>query len=246
MKDRRRPADTTTGMTTIGGQLVVTDRLAQFRRIYRWFNLTVLHQGIWPLLVVLAGAPDAKPGEVPMPWFLARAGAPAVAAMLALLYIRRLPVAVEPILSETQAPAGRPGLAAQVKFGVFALCGMLIVARLAQGPLEPSTKLVVFGLADVAAFHLIHFGVVRRSYPDAQQGAGLAVLLFGLSWGFRDLLLTSLGPDSASPVFALLAGTVIGVVVALAAGALRSWPGGFWVAAATHLLVIYLIIGFSG
>ena len=235
------------GMTTIGGQLVLSDRLAQFRRIYRWANLTLIHQGAWPLLLLLTAAPAGKPQEIEMPWYLSRVGAPAAAALFALMYLRHQPQVTEgslvPRTKEKQA-SDRPGLDAQVKVGLIALTITLAAGRLINGPIEPATKLIVFGVADVLAFQLIHFEVVRRSYRDPTQGIGLAVLLFGLSWGLRDLFLTSLGPSEASPAFALLTGLVVGLLVAAASRVLRSWPGGFWSASAAHLLIVYLVIGF--
>ena len=37
-----------------------------------------------------------------------------------------------------------------------------------------------------------------------------------------------------------------GLAIALLSRGLRSWPGGFWSAAAGHWLVVYLILGFAG
>jgi putative solute:sodium symporter small subunit len=241
----QRSGSAKTGMTTIGGQLIVSDRLAQFRRIYRWFNLTLVHQGVWPLLLLLTSAPPLKPGELPWSWFLARAGAPLAAILLALLYVRHQPQIDEGrygiTVSETEK---RPALAMQVKVGILALTAMLIVARLVTGPVEPAARLILFGVADVLAFQIIHFEVVRRSFRDPTQGIGLAVLLFGLSWGLRDLLITALGPTEASPALALLTGAILGVLFGMLSRVLRSWPGGFWTAAAAQLIVVYLIIGF--
>jgi hypothetical protein len=245
MDDGRGGIDAKTGMTTIGGQLLLSDRLAHFRRIYRWFNLTIIHQGVWPLLLLLASAPVGKPQEIPMPWYLARVGAPATAALLALLYLRHQPQVSEGATGGGSPVSGnRPALAVQVKVALLALPVMLAAARLLAGPTEPAAKLILFGIADVLAFQLIHFEVVRRSYRDPAQGIGLAVLLFGLSWGLRDLLLTALGPSAASPVLALVSGTLLGGLVAIGSRALRAWPGGFWVAAATQFLLVYLIVGF--
>jgi hypothetical protein len=241
------PTSTKTGMTTVGGQLVLSDRLAQFRRLYRWFNLTLIHQGTWPLLLLLTAAPQGKPQEIPMPWYLARLAAPAVATLLALLYLRHQPQVTENVAGiGGTAAGGRPALAAQVKVALLALPVMLVIARLAAGPTEPAAKLILFGIADVLAFQVIHFEVVRRSYRDPVQGIGLAVLLFALSWGLRDLLLTALGPSQASPALALLSGAVLGGVVAIGSRLLRTWPGGFWVAAAAQFLLVYLIVGFIG
>jgi len=244
MATGRDETTTKTGTTTVGGQLVVSDRRAQARRIYRWFNLTLIHQGIWPLLLLLASAPDGKPQEIPMPWYLARVGAPAAAALMAFLYLRHQPAVDEDAFRQPVMTTGRPGLAAQVKVGLLVLPVLLAGARLAEGPADVAVKLILFGIADVLAFQLIHFEVVRRSYRDPAQGIGLAVLLFACSWGLRDLLLTALGPSQASPTLAFLSGALIGGVVAIVSRVLRTWPGGFWVAAAVQFTVIYLIIGF--
>ena len=244
MATGRDETTTNTGTATVGGQLVLSNRLAQFRRIYRWLNLTLVHQAVWPLLLVIASAPAGKPQEIPMPWYLARVGAPAAAALLALLYLRRQPQIDEGAIAPDAATSGRPSLATQVKVGMLVLPVLLAMARIAAGPTVPAVKLILFGIADVLAFQLIHFEVVRRSYRDPAQGIGLAVLLFAVSWGLRDLLLTALGPEEASPALAFVTGALIGGLVAICSRVLRTWPGGFAVAAAVHVLVIYLIIGF--
>ena len=240
---------TKTAMTTIGGQMVLSDRLSQFRKIYRWFNLTLIHQGTWPLLLVLTAAPLGKPGNIAMPWFLARITGPALAALFALLYVRNQQQVEENASFVTRPPVstgGRPSLALQVKVGLLGLTAMLVIARVIAGPIEPAAKLILFGAADVLAFQVIHFEVVRRSYRDQTQGIGLAVVLFGLSWGLRDMMLTLLGPTEASPALALLTGLVLGLMVAAVSRVLRSWPGGFWTAAAAQFLFVYLVIGFVG
>ncbi|MCC6792196.1 MAG: hypothetical protein IT336_10935 [Thermomicrobiales bacterium] len=231
-------------MTTIGGQLVVGERLAQIRRVYRWFNLTLVHQGVWPLLLILTSAPPDKPGALPWYWFLARIGAPLVAILLSLLDLRHQAQVEEGHHVPGAEANRRPGVAMQVKVGIYALAAMLIVARLAAGPVEPAARLILFGIADVVAFQIIHFEVVRRSYRDQTQGIGLAVLLFALSWGLRDLLLTALGPTEASPALALLTGSLLGGLFAALSRGLRAWLGGFWPAAAAQMIVVYLIVGF--
>lgn len=249
MREREPGADAKTGMTTIGGQLVVSDRLAQFRRLYRWLNLTLVHQAVWPLLLLLTAAPDREPGAIPAPWYWARLGGPAVAALLAFAYARHQPDVDERFVMPGErpaGPAGRPGLAGQMRVAVIGLTVMLAAARIASGPTVPAAKLILFGVADVLAYQLIHFEVVRRSFRDPAQGLGYAIALFGCSWALRDLLLTLLGPSQASPVLALLSGLVLGLLLGALSRVLRGWAGGFWVAAAAHLLIVYLIIGFTG
>jgi hypothetical protein len=233
-------------VSTAGGQVVVSEKLATFRRVYRWLNLTLVQQATWPLLLLLTSAPGGTPEEIPMPWYLARLGAPVAAALLALFYLKERP-ARGPASNSTGLRLGRPvqsPVAAQARFLLLGLPVMVLAARLIAGPVEPVTKLALFGLADVAAYHLINFGVLARSFPQRERGLSAAVLFFGLSWGLQSALLVAFGPESASPFLAFLAGTAAGIAVALCCRAIWRWPGGMLTAPATHWLVIYLIFGF--
>lgn len=234
-------------MTTSGDPLVLSERLAMFKRVYRWLNLTLVHQAIWPLLLLLTSAPSGEIEQTPMPWYLARLGAPALAAALAFVYLRQRPLsgAVAPS-SSPAAPTSRKrgALVEQARFVLLGLPLMMLAVRLVDGPVQPAVKLALFGLADVAAYHLIHFGVVVRSYASPAQGIGVATLLFAVSWGIHDALLTALGPSSSSPALAFGGGFFLGLLVVLMARALHRWPGGDLPAAAAHWLLIYLIFGF--
>jgi hypothetical protein len=233
-----------TAATTAGGQLVLSDRLASFKRTYRWLNLTLVQQATWPLLLLLTTAPAGTPDEIPMPWFLARLAGPTFAALLALIYLKERPLlSLDAEAEEDMAPVQTPA-ATQVRFLLIGLPLMVLAARLLAGPIVPVTKIALFGLADVAAYHLINFGVVARSFPDQARGQAAAILFFGLSWGMEAGLLTAFGPESASPVLAFFAGLAAGVLVAICCRALWRWPGGMLTAPATHWLVIYLIFGF--
>ncbi|MGI8476292.1 MAG: hypothetical protein ACR2OO_07990 [Thermomicrobiales bacterium] len=247
-RDRPVPRGAQTAMTTPGGHLVLSPKLSAFKRVYRWLNLTLVHQGVWPILLLLTAAPSGSPGDTPASWWLARAAAPALAAVLALLYLRQPPLpaaaAPTPRAAFAQPAVERPRLAVQIRFVLVGLPLMLAATRLVAGPAGASAKLMLFGLADVAAFQFIHFGVVRRSYRDPGEGLSFATILFAASWGLRDALLAALDSYTASPVFALLAGLVLGAVVAMASRALYRWPGGWWSAAAAHWLIVYLVIGF--
>jgi hypothetical protein len=234
-------------VTTTGGQVVVSDKLATFRRVYRWLNLTLVQQATWPLLLLLTSAPGGTPEEIPMPWYLARLGAPLVAALLALFYLRERPLRQPGADVRGDEALGRPvqsPLATQARFLLLGLPLMVLAARLIAGSAGPVTKLALFGLADVAAYHLINFGVLARSFPQRDRGLAAAVLFFGLSWGLQSALLVSFGPESASPILAFFAGTAAGAAVALCCRAIWRWPGGLLTAPATHWLVIYLIFGF--
>ena len=225
------------------------ERLTGFRRLYRWLNLTLVQQGVWPLLVFVAGAPAVAVEATPWRWYAVRLAGPALAAVLALLYLAQRPTTAVG-MAETGG-SGRSDEAAhplrtQARLLLLGLPILVAVARLAVGPVEPAARLLLFGLADVAAFQLIHFGVVARSYGavDRAHGQAAAVLLFGASWGLRDGLLASVESGDASIALAVASGVILGLVVAALSRALRRWPGGWWPAAAAHWLMVYLVFGF--
>jgi hypothetical protein len=216
--------------------------LTTFKRLYRWLNLTLVQQAVWPLLVLLTAAPAVPVEATPMPWYLARLAAPTAAALLALVYLWQPPANALHDLVVPLEPSGP--LARQARFVLLGLPLMVALARLAAGPLAPTAKLLLFGLADVAALHAINFGVVARSYPRQDQGRAAAVLLFGLSWALRETLLVGVGAAGGSLAIAFAGGMVAGLVVAVACLALREWLGAL-PAAAAHWLVLYLILGFA-
>ena len=220
--------------------VVLSERLETFKRLYRWLNLTLIQQAVWPLLVLLAGAPADPVEGTPLSWYLARLAAPVAAAILAFVYLRQRP----PGTAAPTAPDGvRGALVSQARFALLTLPLMVVVARVAVGPEVPAVKLAVYGLADVAAFHLINFGVVPRSYPRADQGWMAGVLLFGLSWALRETLLVGVGVAGGSMAIAFAGGLVAGLIVAAVCLGLRDRLGAL-PAAAAHWLVVYLILGF--
>jgi len=238
------------------------ERLVSFKRFYRWLNLTLVQQGLWPLLVLLTSVQGGAPEATPMPWFLARLGAPALAAVLALVYLRQVPAGrvsaagtadqgAPETVGEVLAPEGRGGFAdgmlgTQLRLLAMGLPAMLAVARLIATPSDATVKLLFFGAAQVLAFHLIHFGVVARSYPVADQGRAAGVVLFGCSWALYAALLTGAGGGGGSMALAFAGGLVLGWAVGAACLAVREGLGGFWAAVALHWFGVYLVIGFTG
>jgi hypothetical protein len=216
------------------------DGLARFRRAYRWLNLTLIQQGIWPLLVVVFGAPVASVGLTPLPWYWARVAGPALAALLALAFLRQFPDRAGEGEREVTASSPLRQQAALVIVGVTLLVALL---RLFQGPFVPVAKLELFGLADVAAYQAINFGVVARGL--AGRGAPLwPVALFALSWGLHDLALAGVSADEVDLTLAFGVGATVGLLVGGASWALRRWPGGSLTASAMHYLVVYLVLGY--
>jgi hypothetical protein len=117
--------------------------------------------------------------------------------------------------------------------------------RVMQGPLAPVLKLEAFGVADVAAYQAINFGVVGRAVGGGVSRAW-PVATFGLSWGLHDLFLAASGPAATSLLLTFASGAAIGVVIGAVSWLLRRWPGGFLTAAAMHFLLVYLVLGFLG
>jgi len=221
-------------------------RLAGFRRLYRWLNLTLVHQGLWPLLLVLTAAPATPPAATPLHWYPARIAGPALAALLAAVYLLQKPATSAPSPPDRIDPSGRlASLRLQAGQALAGITLTLVIARLLVGPPEPVAKLLAFGVADVLAFQLIHFGVVARSWPDPASGAAAAVGLFACSWGLRDLVLAAAGGAPADLALAFVGGAVVGLAVGLLSWLLRRWPGGFWPAAAAHFTLVYLVAGFA-
>ena len=246
----RSPASNATKEVSVPAPM---ERLTGFRRFYRWLNLTLVHQGLWPLLVLVAEAPAVAPESTPWRWYAVHLAGPVLAAILALLYLAQRPAALSPEAAggvdavAVGAQATDP-LREQARLFLLGLPVLVAVVRFVAGPVEPVAKLLLFGLADVAAFQLIHFGVVARAAgaTDRAQAQTAAVLLFGASWALRDGLLAGVESGDASVALAATGGLVIGLAVGAMSRLLRRWPGAWWAAAGAHWLVIYLVFGFAG
>jgi hypothetical protein len=223
-----------------------SEGLSAFRRAYRWLNLTLVQQGIWPLLIVVFGAPAMPVGLTPTPWYWARLGAPVLATLLALAYLAQRPEGLPSDVSLREARAGGERdrrLREQVTIFVVGVAAAIAILRLLQGPPIPVLKLIAFGIANVAAYQTINFGVAGRALaPGASQA--LPIALFALSWGLHDLFLAASSPVSGSLALTFAGGGVLGLVVGGVSWVLRRWPGGYLTAAAFHLLVVYLVLGF--
>jgi hypothetical protein len=220
-------------------------RIDQLRRALRWLNLTLIQQGIWPLLAIVAGAPTGPVGTLPWPWWAARAGAPAAAALLALVYLWQRPRLGAKRSAAIAADAGSmPRIQAKIAVIGVALC--VAALRIALGPAEPALKTLLFGAAEVAAYHTINFGVVAGANPDRKAAGWQAVALFGLSWGLSRIFLAALTEPLAALPVAFVGGFVAGAVISAIALGLRRWPGGWATAAAAQWLVVYGIAAFVG
>lgn len=220
--------------------------LSAFRRAYRWLNLTLVQHGVWPLLVIVFQAPATTIGLTPLPWFWIRAGAPLLAALLALAYLAQRPDGLPSDMTLRAVKSGSERdrmLREQVTILAVGVAAAVFVLRLLQGPLIPVAKLGMFGLAEVAAYQAINFGLVGRTTSHG-FGQALPIVLFGLSWGLRDLFLAAASPAAENLLLSFGGGAAVGLAFGAVSWLFRLWPGGFLTASAFQFLTVYLVLGY--
>jgi hypothetical protein len=232
----------------IFGRALQGGSLQFLRKIYRWFNLTVIQHAVWPVLVALFAAPQVSVADTPWDWYLGRIAGPLLAFVLALQYTRR---AIARGIETTSLPFVRvpeiPGrLAQQARYLLLGLPVMVLLARMLAGPADEVIKIAVLGLCTAAAYHAISFWIVPLGFPRGARGLDIGTILFGVSWGLGDVLKVGSSSEGGNLVLAFLAGLTAGLLVALACRGIRRWPGGTFTAPAAQWLVITLILGFSG
>jgi hypothetical protein len=204
------------------------------RRVTRWLSLTLIHKAIWPVLVLLAGSTMHRPASSSLGQVLGMTLGPAVAAILGWLFIGRE-------RSVLPAPDRAGAMASQVRLIVLGLPVMLLIARMAVDDAGAAGKIALVGVGNVAAYHLIHFGVVRSMFPSPF----VITMLFGMSWAVHEIAEALARDSGGSFIYHAMAGFTVGVLVGVGAQVLHRWPGGQLTAPAAHWLVIYLIFGFS-
>lgn len=247
--ERERPRSRRRSRSSAAAAPSLTNEgLSAFRRGYRWLNLTLVHHGLWPLLMIVFGAPAVPIALTPLPWYWARLGAPMLAALLALAYLAQRPQGLpsDEALRTAEATSERDRrLREQATILIVGVTAAVGILRLIQGPVIPVLKLEAFGMADVAAYQTINFGVGGRA-ASGGFGQALPVALFGLSWGLRDLSLAAASPAAESLSLTFVSGGAIGLVFGAISFGLRRWPGGYLTAVALQFLLVYLILGFLG
>jgi hypothetical protein len=225
---------------------LANEGLSAFRRAYRWLNLTMIQHGVWPLLVVVFGAPAVPIALTPLPWYWARIAAPMLATLLALAYLAQRPQGLPSDMALRTADASSERdrrLREQATILIVGVTVAVAILRIVQGPIVPVLKLEAFGLADAAAYQAINFGVAGRS-ASAGPGQLLPVALFGVSWGMRDLFLAAASPLAESLVLSFASGGALGLMLGAISFGLRRWPGGYLSATALQFLLVYLVLGF--
>lgn len=231
----------------IFGRALQAGSLEFLRKIYRWFNLSIIQHAVWPVLVALFAAPQVSVADTPWGWYLGRIAGPALAFLLALGYLRR---GIARGIETTSLPAvwvpSVPGPFAQLgRYFLVGLPLMVLAARLIAGPFDEVIKIALLGLCMAAAYHAINFWIVPLGFPHGARGLDIGTILFGVSWALGDVLKVGASSEGGNLILAFLAGLTIGLLVALACRGIRRWPGGTITAPAVQWLVITLIFGFA-
>ena len=232
----------------IFGRALQGGSLQFLRKIYRWFNLSVIQHAVWPVLVALFAAPQVSVADTPWDWYLGRIAGPLLAFVLALGYIRRaigrgIETTALPSVWVPEAP-GR--IAQQARYLLIGLPIMVLIARMIAGPVDDVIRIAGLGLCTAAAFHAINFWIVPLGFPNGYRGLELGTVLFGVSWGLGDVLRVGSSSEGGNLLLAFLAGLTAGLLVAVACRGVRRWPGGTLSAPMAQWLVITLILGFTG
>ncbi len=171
-----------------------------------------------------------------------------MATLQALAYVHQRPQVLprDMDLRTAEAKSERDRrLREQATILIVGVTAAVALLRLIQGPLIPVIKLEAFGIADVAAYQAINFGVAGRAASEG-IGPALPVALFGLSWGLRDLFLAAASPAAESLSLTFASGAALGLVFGAVSYGLRRWPGGYLTATAFQILIVYLVLGFLG
>lgn len=218
------------------------------KKIYRWFNLTIVQHAIWPLLVAVFAAPQVTVEDTPWDWYLGRLAGPLLATLLSLAYIRRAAArGIESTALPSLRVASAPGLIAELaRYFLIGVALMVLGARLLAGPIDEVVKIALLGLFMTTAYHAINFWIVPLGFERGMRGIDIGTALFAVSWGLGDVLRVGASAEGGNLLIALLAGFTAGLLVALVCRGLRRWPGGTLPAPMVQWLVITLVLGFTG
>src|SRR4051795_2677266 len=123
---------------------LANEGLSIFRRAYRWLNLTLVQHGVWPLAVVVLGAPAVPVALTPLPWFWVRLAAPLLATLLALAYLAQRPQGLTSDMAVRTAEATSERdrrLREQATILIVGVASAVAILRILQGPFIPVLKL---------------------------------------------------------------------------------------------------------
>ncbi len=224
-----------------------SERSFVFRTLYTWLTLTILYLGVWPMLVIYAGAPGVDPEDTPLDWYQLRLLAPLLTALAAGWLWQASPVPAETAARERVVALARRGrLWPQVLLfmaGTIAVVALFLLAEDAGGGL----RLLLLTLAEAAVIGVVISGYLHGALDlvlRPRQATLAASGLYALTFAMRAMLAVA-SQESGDVLVALAAGLLAGLLIGLAAGGLRAASGSI-VPGILGLWLLFVVLGLSG
>ena len=217
------------------------------RALYTWLTLTILYLGLWPMLVIYAGAPGVNPQDTPLEWFQLRLLAPLLTAVVAGWLWRVSPVPTDTADRERIVALARRGrLWPQVLLFLAGTIVVIAVFMLAAN-FSGGSRLLLVTLAEAAVMVIIVSGYLHGALDLVLKPhqATLAVGgLYALTFAMRAMLSTASQESGGDTLVALVAGLIAGLLIGLAAAGLRAASGSI-IPGIFSLWLLFLLLGLS-
>lgn len=225
-----------------------SERSFVLRTLYTWLTLTFLYLGVWPMLVIYAGAPGANPEDTPLDWYQLRLLAPLLTAAAAGWLWHVSPVPTTTAARERVVELARTGRVwPQVLLflsGTIVVVTLFMLGESASG----GVRLLLLTLVEAAVIGIVVSGYLHGAL-DMLLRPGQAALaasgLYALTFAMRAMLAVASQESGGDVLVALAAGLLAGALIGLAAAGLRAASGSI-VPGILALWLLFLLLGFSG
>ena len=224
-----------------------SERSFVLRTLYTWLTLTILYLGVWPMLVIYAGAPGSDPEDTPLDWFQLRFLAPLLTALAAAWLWRASPVPTDAAeRGRVLALARRGRIWPQVLLflvGTIVVVGLFLLVE----DVSAGIRLLLLTAAEATVIGIVISGYLHGALDlvlRRRQAMLAASGLYALTFGMRAMLAVASQESGGDVVVALVAGLVAGLLIGLAAAALRSASDSI-VPGILALWLLFLFLGLS-
>ena len=225
-----------------------SERSFILRTLYTWLTLTILYLGVWPMLVIYAGAPGVDPEDTPLGWYQLRLLAPLLTALAAGWLWRASPAPTDTAARERFLALARRGrLWPQLLLFLAGTIAVVALFMLAED-LGGGVRLIMLTLVEAVVIGVVVSGYLHGALDMVlrPRRAALAVTgLYALTFGMRAMLAVTSQESGGDALVALLAALLAGLVAGLAAAGLRAASGSI-VPGILALWLLFLLLGLSG
>ncbi len=225
-----------------------SERSFALRTLYTWLTLTILYLGVWPMLVIYAGAPGVDPEDMPLDWYQPRLLAPLLTAVAAGWLWRASPVPTDTADRERVVALLRRGrLWPQVMLFLAGTIAVVALFLLAENP-GGGLRLLLLTLVEATVIGVVVSGYLHGALDlllRPRQSALAASGLYALTFAMRGMLATASQEPGGDALIALAAGLLAGLLIGLVAAGLRAASGSI-VPGLLALWLLFLVLGLSG